>query len=291
MTRRELILEIQHALGLAGVSDAKKNAAWMGCEVWSCSRAALLTHEEMSVLPAEEDKLRGMAERRAWGEPLQYILEHTDFFGLQLKVSPAALIPRPETEFVVEQAIALITPHINGQPRILDVGTGTGCIALALKKELPNADVWACDAIEEALALARENAVQCGLEVSLIQADVLNEASARGLPGKLDLLISNPPYIPDSERVELPREVGDYEPAEALFAGEDPLLFYRHLARLGRELLADAGLIAFETHADFAGEVATLLEETGYGGVRIKEDLAGRPRFVSGRYSFASMNS
>ncbi len=222
-----------------------------------------------------------MSRRRLQGEPLQYILGTVDFCGLTLEVSPAALIPRPETEIVVQKALALLGDR--DKPRVLDVGTGTGCIALALKNNRPDANVWACDVSATALELAESNAQCCGLEVSFMETDITEKKTAGSLPDMLDLLISNPPYVPDDEADSLAREVSAFEPAQALFTGADPMVFYRHLERLGRVLLAERGLLVLETHAGYAGEVASLLQEAGYDSVSCNKDLAGRPRVVAGR--------
>ena len=280
-TRRTLLGEGIRRLEAAGIEEARRNAEWMLCEVLACSRVQLYAYGEEPVVPAQVEAFEAMLVRRARHEPLQYILGHTVFFGLRLRVTPAVLIPRPETEQVVEAALGLILERT--APRILDVGTGSGCIALALKHNRRDAEVAACDVSPDALALALDNATALELPISFFHADALAPGFPAYVPHSLDLLISNPPYIPLPEATTLAPEVHAHEPALALFSGDDPLLFYRALTRSAPALLASGGYLVFETHADYAPTVAALLEEAGFKMVTVKADLAGHPRIVSGR--------
>jgi release factor glutamine methyltransferase len=191
------------------------------------------------------------------------------------------MVPRPETECVVDRALACI--ENKEQPRVLDVGTGSGGIALALKHERPDAVVSACDTSTDALAVARANAEQLRLDVRFLEADVLAEEIPEEIPGDLDLLVSNPPYIPDDEADTLPPVVREYDPDVSLFAGDDPLRFYRALIDWACALCVSEGAAVFEVHAEHAGAVEALLRREGLAGVRVEEDLSGRPRVAWGR--------
>ena len=255
---------------------------WILCEVLRCSRVHLFAYSETGMTEAEVLAVERMIERRVAGEPLQYILGHTDFFGLRLAVEPGVLIPRPETEQVVEAALEVIAGV--EQPRVLDAGTGSGCIALAIRHQRREAAVAACDVSPKALAVARRNATALDLDVAFHEADLLADDFAERVPGQLDLLISNPPYIPDGEAGTLAREVREHEPSLALFAGDDALVFYRALLQHSSALLRPGGWLVVETHADYGADVAALYCRA-LTDVELREDLAGRPRIVLGRRS------
>ena len=213
--------------------------------------------------------------RRLQGEPIQYILGSTEFYGRKFAVGPSVLIPRPETESLVEWAADI--GNRQTAPRILDIGTGSGCIAVSLALEVPGSEVRAIDCSREALAVARSNASTLGASVDFERTDVLNDA----IPDPpYSLIVSNPPYVPVEEMEEMQREVRDYEPHVALFAGRDPLLFYRKFAETLRTTLRSGGYIGMEIHAQFGPEVAKLFVDNGWRNVTVKEDLAGMDRFV-----------
>lgn len=280
-TRRALLEEVTRALQAGDVPEARRNAEWMLEDALGCSRAHLFAGADRPVMPEQARTAARMVARRLRREPLQYILGAVDFYGLRLRVTPAVLIPRPETEEVVEHALGLLTGRV--APRVLDVGTGSGCIALALQHARPDAVVAACDVDAAALDVARANAAAHVLAVTFLQADALAPAFASRVPGGLDLLISNPPYLADDEAPTLAPEVRDYEPPRALFAGADPLRFYRALVGPARALLRPGGFLVFETHHDHAEAVYELLRRHGFTNVQLQRDLAGLRRIVSGR--------
>lgn len=275
---RKFLPDAIHELEQAGIDEARRNVEWMLEDVLGCNRAALYANMERKLAPEEVEKLQGMLARRKQREPLQYILGHSEFFGLCLTVSPEVLIPRPETEQVVEAALQRIEPVT--APRVLDVGTGSGCIALALKNERPDAEVFACDVSEMALSVARENAFQLNLGINLIHADILLQESQGHLPRDLTLIISNPPYIPEIERESLAPEVKSFEPDQALFCGDDPYVFYRAIVGNLSSHLCPGGWVVFEAHAGYAEEVGTILDHEGFIAVSVKRDLAGHPRII-----------
>jgi len=282
MTPRALLADAADALARAGVDSPRRTAEWIVEEVTGADRAAL--YRDAPVDAAAVARVRDLTARRAAGEPVQYVLGHADFYGLRLAVTPAVLIPRPETEELVERALAAIAGV--EAPVVLDVGTGSGAIALAMQHARPDALVVAVDVSADALAVARANAAALGLDVAFVAADALAPGFADGVPPAFDLVVSNPPYVPAAEREGLQREVRDHEPALALFVPDaDPLRPYRVLAGHASRLLVAGGALAVETHADHGAGVADLFRASGLAEVALHRDLAGRDRIVIGRMS------
>ena len=220
------------------------------------------------------EKALRLAERRARGEPLQLLLGFTEFFGLPLALAPGVLIPRPETEGLVERALRFLEPR--PRPRVLDVGTGSGAIALAIKARRPDARVFASDVSRAALELARKNARQLGLEVAFLHAPL-----TAGLTG-LDLIVSNPPYLPEEDRETAPPELG-FEPETALFAGEEGLDVARPLAKEALRALRPGGGLLLELDPRNVFLLAAELPGLGYRDVGVGFDLSGRARYLFGR--------
>ena len=284
MTRIALLREAVQRLEAAGVASARRNATWLLETALGARR--VLSRPEAEVPPAEAAAFRVLVARRAAREPVQYVIGEADFYGLTLAVTPAVLIPRPETEEVAEAALRRLPgpAALAGRgPWVLDVGTGSGALALAIRHERPDAEVVAADVSEAALAVARGNAERLGLPVTFVHADALKPAFADGLPPLFDLLVSNPPYVPAAEGPGLEPEVRDHEPALALFVADDPLVFYRALAGHARRLLRPAGWLVVETHADHGQAVAALFAEAGLIETAILRDLSGRERIGIGR--------
>ena len=265
----------------AGIDDPRRNAEWLLCEALAMSRAGLYAASRERVEPEAAMRFSEMLSRRLQHEPLQYILGYAEFMGLRMTVTPDVLIPRPETEEVVEAALARLGAR--KMPVILDAGTGSGCIALAIKTARPDAEVYACDISGAALAVARRNAAAHGLAVTWIEADMLGEDLPDTIPAGFDLLISNPPYVPEEEIPTLPEEVRSWEPCAALIAPGDPLVFYRGLAQRGLRMLREDGWIVLEAHADYGESVRRILKEAGYAEVCLEKDMAGRDRIAMGR--------
>ena len=279
MTRRALLDDAVARLQEAGVEDARRTAEWIVEEATGTGRAERVARPDVVVEPAEAALAARYVARRAAGEPVQYVLGHADFYGLRLAVTPDVLIPRPETETVVEEALR----RLRGAeaPWVLDVGTGSGAIALAVAHERPDAEVFAVDVSPGALAVAAGNAERLGLDVTFVEADALRPAFASDVPPTFDLVVSNPPYVPQSERDGLQVEVRDHEPGAALFVPDaDPLVFYRALAGHADALLRPRGWLVAETHADHGRAVATLWAEAGLDAVEVLPDLAGRDRIA-----------
>lgn len=213
------------------------------------------------------------------GVPVQYITGKAHFFGLILKVNPYTLIPRPETEELVDLAIKALKRAGNESARILDIGTGSGCISLALKNQLPGTRIMAWDVSPEALAVATANAITYSLEIEWSRKDALQEEAWSDL-SKFDLIISNPPYIAHTEKEFMDHGVLAHEPHLALFApGYDPLIFYRVMAEQGRGALVKGGQILCECSTFTAMEVASIFKAAGYQDVEVIQDLQGLDRY------------
>lgn len=237
---------------------------------------APLDAETVRWIEEEGLDLQEAATRLMRNEPIQYIAGHMPWMGLDLRVTPDTLIPRPETaELVGEIGKEKGLRNAEGGLSVLDIGTGSGCIAIALKQRHPEWDVTGLDISAGALEVARENARRNGVDVHWLQADILSDE----IDEKWDIIVSNPPYICEEEKADMEKNVLDWEPAGALFVpNEDPLRFYRRIAtlRLGQKLY-------FEINERFGKEVAELLQKTGYEDVEIRQDIYGKDRFVVGR--------
>ena len=226
------------------------------------------------------DKFNAIQQRLLQQEPVQYILEQADFYGLKFKVSPDVLIPRPETEELVHW---ILETNESVEPAILDIGTGSGCIPITLKKKIPRAIVSGLDISENALAIARSNGTLNEVVLFFIQLDILQKSDWDNLPD-YDIIISNPPYIPHNEADLMPTWVKDYEPALALFVEHpDPLLFYRTIADFAAIHLTSNGYLFFETNEFNAQEVAQLLDEKIFQDVVIQKDMSGKERMIRAR--------
>ena len=212
--------------------------------------------------------------------PIQYIFGHTEWMGLDLRVTPATLIPRPETAELVEWVLQM--GDRDKQLKVLDIGTGSGCIALALKKAAPNWNVTGLDISEDALKVAKENAGRNNAEVHWLQADILSpHCPIASSPHHLhfDIIVSNPPYICNCEKKDMDARVLDYEPHSALFVPDtDPLLFYRQIASLA----TSPAMLFFEINEAYGSEVCEMMMEMGYTDIQLKNDMYGKPRMVYG---------
>jgi release factor glutamine methyltransferase len=273
MTLGEVLRRSTEYLERKGVDSPRPDAERLLAHALGLERIQLYTEFDRPLTEAELAPARALVERRGAREPLAYILGEWGFRHLLLKTDARALVPRPETEVLVERALALLEGV--AEPRVVDVGTGTGAIALALAQELPGARVTALDVSPDALALARENAERTGLDVELRQAD-----AREGLPGgPYDLVASNPPYVEADELPELQPEVRDFEPRIAVVGEGLP----EAVATAARDALRPGGAFVMEIHAAHGPRVAASLQQLGFGDVVLTPDLAGRDRVVEGR--------
>ena len=259
----------------AGIPNPKVDAEWLLEDTLGWSRTRRVLEAEFLLKPKDLEQLESWALRRESREPLQWILGSTEFYGLNIHVRSGVLIPRPETERLVELALGRLRV-MPGSPRVLDLGCGTGAIALCIKSELPRARVLASDINPEAVQLALENASRLGLEIEVIETNLFD-----GIEGRFDLIVSNPPYLPEFDAATLEPEV-QREPANALFSGADGLDLARMLVRTARERLGLNGWLLLELDPRNAPVMRQELEDFGWRA-RLEADLIGRERFVVAR--------
>ena len=241
------------------------------------SRTDLLAHGEDEFSLAESLRYKSLLDRRTKGEPIQYITGETEFYGLPFRVTPDVLIPRPETEHLVETVVALARSF--AAPRIVDIGAGSGAISVALAHHLPKARITTTDLSEAALAIARENVRSSGVadRICFLQGDLLAPLAGE----KFDIIVSNPPYVPASDRDSLSVEVREYEPLLALFAGEDGLDIYRRLIPAAFVALTSGGFIALEIGYGQADAVQNFLRAAGFAQIEFTPDLQSIPRVAA----------
>jgi release factor glutamine methyltransferase len=241
------------------------------------SQVAYRLQDSISIEEVEQYSL--ILERLLKAEPLQYVLSEAYFYGLKFKVNSAVLIPRPETEELVELALNTLK-NTPSKLNILDIGTGSGCIAITLKHSLSNADVYAMDISPEALDIANQNAINNNTKVHFLEADIRAYKSNE----KFDLIISNPPYVTNREGVHMDKNVMNYEPHLALFVADDsPLEFYIAITAFASQNLNKNGFLFFEINANFGKETANLLIDKSFTDIQILKDMQGKDRFISAR--------
>ena len=237
-----------------------------------------LMNPDLRIDEHQHYQLSGSVKRLLSGEPVQYVTGLARFNDLLLKVSPAVLIPRPETEELVQKIGTSLLKEKN--LRIWDIGTGSGCIAIALAKHSPKSDVIAFDVSEEALQIAKENAESNGAKVTFVHDNVMNPISDY-FNQPVDMVVSNPPYVCDSERAAMEANVLDWEPETALFVpDDDPLRFYRQILAMAIKQLNPDGQVWFEINERMGEELLSLCHEIGFSNAEVLEDFAGKPRFI-----------
>ena len=273
-TRRETLLKISDAITeLYGEIEARQIAEMVVLECGGITRNQLLVEPNKEIEIRDLDRI--ISELRAW-RPVQYVIGRAEFDGLEFEVAEGVLIPRPETEELVEW----IASEAAADARILDVGTGSGCIAISLSRRVQNSRLWALDISLEALDIARRNGQKYAPKVEFLHGDALADFSTL-VAEKLDVVVSNPPYIPQSDEPTMRRNVTDYEPETALFVEDsDPLIFYRSIARVARKMLKPGGKLYFEIYELYAAQMRAMLESEGYVDVVVREDFRGKERMV-----------
>jgi release factor glutamine methyltransferase len=259
--------------------SARRDAETLLLHLLGKNRAWMLAHKDDELGYERAEEYIAMLERRFAGEPMQYIFGETEFYRLPFRVTRDVLIPRPETEHVVEKVLELATRF--SISRIVDVGTGSGGIAVALARELTGEFVTATDVSAAALKVARENAERNGVtkRVRFLEGDLLDPVARE----QFDIVVSNPPYVPDAERESLAVEVRDYEPGQALFAGADGMDIYRRLIPQAFAALASGGYLVLEIGYGQEPPVGAMLAETGFESIAFTADLQGIPRVAAAR--------
>jgi release factor glutamine methyltransferase len=265
------------------VPSPRLNAELLLMFALGCERSYLYAHPERELTTDEQSRFNEVIRERARGCPTQYITGHQEFWGLDLLVSPAVLIPRPETEHVVETVLELVKECAFAGPgrlRILDVGTGSGCIALALASELPHAEIHACDISDDALEMARVNAARLALgggRVLFRKSDLLSVY----LGEKFDFIISNPPYVGEIDADKVQKQVREFEPKIAVFSGREGMEIYRRLIPEAQDALRPGGWFVTEIGYSEEEKVRNLL--TGWADIQVTADLQGIPRVVAAK--------
>ena len=273
-TRRDIYnLLYNTACELYNEGEARQIAEMLILTKGNISRNDLIIEPHKELIIKDLDNI--ISELRSW-RPVQYIIGYADFRDMELKVGEGVLIPRPETEELVEW----IASETANDATILDIGTGSGAIAIALSREVNNSQVWAMDISREALAIARENGKRHAPNVSFVEGDALADFDTL-FNVKFYVVVSNPPYIPQSDVEQMRKNVLDYEPSTALFVPDnDPLLFYRSIAQTAKKILKPEGRLYFEIYELLATEMIQMLEGVGYNDVTLREDFRGKPRMI-----------
>ncbi len=236
---------------------------------------AFYLRDDINLDAQQQQMLTDATERLKRAEPIQYIIGETEFCDLTFKVNPSVLIPRPETGELVRW---IVEENKNKENTILDIGTGSGCIAISLAKMMPQATVTAWDISPQAIETARSNNVVNGTKVTFVEQDIF---TANEDNGKYDIIVSNPPYIKEIERENMQRNVLDWEPQIALFVPDnDPLVFYRHIARKGLQLLKPGGKLYFEINREHGQETCAMLAQYGYKAIELHKDFADNDRMI-----------
>jgi release factor glutamine methyltransferase len=289
VTLREILTSAVSRLTAANTPSPRMNAELLLMFTLGCDRAYLHAHPELELSAAEQGRYDEALAERARGVPAQYITGHQEFWGMDLIVTPAVLIPRPETEHVVETMLQLASAGGGGRQtstlRVVDAGTGSGCIALALAKELPRAAIHATDISSAALEIARANAARHQLEgrVQFHETDLLHAFE----PNAFDFVVSNPPYVGESEEDQVQLEVRKFEPRQAVFAGPTGLEVIARLIPQARNVLKPGGWLVMEISGTIAGGVQGVL--AGWNDVRMTNDLQGIPRVISARVAWPDL--
>ncbi|MBO5113817.1 MAG: peptide chain release factor N(5)-glutamine methyltransferase [Lachnospiraceae bacterium] len=273
MQYRELYRMGKDRLMEAKIPEAELDARLLLEEVCGTDRNDLLVHGDREIAPEQSERYLDFIHRRQKHEPLQQITGYQEFMGLRFKVTPDVLIPRQDTEILVEEVMR----YLHDGMHILDMCTGSGCILLSLLKYSNDCEGTGCDISETALEVAEENAKALSLNVSFVQSDLFENVS-----GKYEFIVSNPPYIPTGVIPTLMEEVRDHEPVCALDGRKDGLYFYREIVEKAGEFLHSGGMLFFEIGYDQAEKVSSLMQEAGYQEVRVCKDLAGLDRVVYG---------
>lgn len=270
-----LFEEIQHA---GEEYEQKSKLYWLLEDKYVINKTSIVADQQLDLNEAQWQMLNRDIHLLKKGHPVQHITNKSEFFGRMFYVDENVLIPRPETEELVDLVIK--ENKDRGEIKILDIGTGSGCIPIILDLEISGAEVFGSDVSGEALMVAKKNSNDLHAEVKFIYHNIFDKTD--DLP-KVNILISNPPYVPEFEKEGMQMEVLGYEPHVALFSpSDDPLLFYRRIAEVGKDILLESGNIYFEIHENYGPEVEKTLEDVGYKNIRLIKDIHNKDRIVTG---------
>ncbi len=280
-TLKDLFIEYHRQLdNIYSVPEAEAITLLVISEISGFSKAKVKAFPDADMSPEVSSRLIQILHELGKGKPVQYILGYTDFYGSRFNVNDQVLIPRPETEELVDWVKTSVRESGLEAGNILDAGTGSGCIAISLKKYLSGFDVSGVDISTQALATAKENAELNQVVVNFIETDILDPAAYHLMP-KCDIIVSNPPYVTQTDKTKMHRNVIDFEPHIALFVPEnDPLIFYKAITAFARENLTENGMLFFEINESYGYDVVKLLEKEGFRDVELRKDLPGRDRMV-----------
>ncbi|WP_342644304.1 peptide chain release factor N(5)-glutamine methyltransferase [Mucilaginibacter sp. CSA2-8R] len=243
------------------------------------SKAKLKAFTDDTISPEHQLQLHKILEELVTGKPIQYVLGHAHFYGLNFKVTPATLIPRPETEELVQWVLDTLSDV--GQPTVLDVGTGSGCIPITVKYQLPNSKVFAIDISSDALTVAQDNAQTNGVDVTFVEADVLNMQAEEIAKQCYQVVISNPPYITETDKLQMHKNVTDFEPHTALFVPDtNPLLFYTAITDFAATHLVKGGFLFFEINESYGSATMDVMKQKGFINAELRQDLMGKDRMI-----------
>ncbi|WP_106829480.1 peptide chain release factor N(5)-glutamine methyltransferase [Parabacteroides pacaensis] len=238
----------------------------------------LLIDKDRQLSEKEKQDFYQITQRLKQAEPIQYILGQTSFYGSTYLVNPDVLIPRPETEELVD---LILKRHQEKNIKILDIGTGSGCIAITLAKHLPQAQVWAADISTKALQTAQKNAIRNQAEIHFIHFNILDPSTKDKIQDNYDIIVSNPPYVLESEKKTMEKNVLEYEPGVALFVPDsDPLCFYQAIASFGKKRLKKNGFIYFEINDLYGNKIKEMLAQKNYHSIQLKKDICGKDRII-----------
>lgn len=279
MVRKELFRECTDALDKAGIPDSSFDVMCIFEDMLNEKNPLFRPLQEVS--PQDEEKIRTLAEKRCEGEPLQYLLGCWEFWGLPVKVGRGVLIPRPDTETLVEEVLDICRKNRIHSPKIADLCSGSGCIALALKKEIPLAEVYAVELSSDALKYLESNVEMNSSDVKIVSGDVLKTETAEKFRD-FDIIVSNPPYLTEEEMNDLQTEV-QKEPSSALFGGTDGLDFYRKITSLWKNSLRNGGWLCYEFGMGQHGDVEKILTENNFSDIRFARDGGGIIRTAAAR--------
>lgn len=258
--------------------EASQVTDWVMEHLTGSEKAERMLYKNAAITDKEEDLLHQYTKRLLAHEPVQYVLNESWFCGLKFFVDRNVLIPRPETEELVEWIISNCKFPVD-ELKILDIGTGSGCIPIALKRRIRKADVWGCDVSDAALSVAKKNAAALGTEVNFLSLDFLDKNTWSQLP-VFDIIVSNPPYVPVKDKESMQLNVLNYEPHRALFVPDnDALVFYKAIAEFGKDHLSKKGTIYLEIHEDRGEATSTLFQTAGYK-TELKKDMQGKDRIL-----------